>query len=167
MRPIADFRNVPMALACALALSLSAAGSAGLHAKTWCVPTMGPDCEAFASSIQAAIHAAAPGDAVRVGAGTFVEGAVWIDRPLTLLGAQAGVDARGRSGAPGTESIIVPTVVPNMPILVLGPGSAGSVIDGFTLAGGNLSIQTDGLQPGETSDSLQIRNNSTATIHHW
>ena len=158
MRPIADFRNIPMALACALALSLSAAGSAGLHAKTWCVPAPGPGCDAVAPSITNAIQAAVPGDTIRVGAGTFVEGAVWIEKPLTLLGAQAGVDARGRSGAPGTESIIVPSVVPNMPILVLGPGSAGSVIDGFTLAGGNLSIQ-NGLRPGESNDRLQIRNN--------
>lgn len=38
------------------------------------------------ASVQAAIAAAAPGDTVRVQAGTYREGAIVVDRPLTLLG---------------------------------------------------------------------------------
>lgn len=126
-------------------------------ATTWCVPsTLAlPDCTAWAPTIRDAIRAAVPNDTIRVDAGEYVEGAVWVNKTLRLLGAQAGVDARGRVGA---ESIITPTTAPNMPLMVLTSGSAGTVIDGFTFQGGNLAIQTDAQWPAPVH-RLQILNN--------
>ncbi len=55
-------------------------------------------------TIQRAVDMAAAGDTIHVAAGTYAAGAN-INKSLTLLGAQAGVDARdGRPGAP--ESVI-------------------------------------------------------------
>jgi len=80
------------------------------------------------AGIQAAVNAAAAGDTIRVCPGVYDE-TVNVDKPLTLLGAQHGVDARGRAAAPAEESV------------VNGAGggfniTAGSVsVDGFTLTG--------------------------------
>src|SRR3954468_24552286 len=55
------------------------------------------------ATIQAAVNAAAPGAAVTVDPGVYSE-LVFVDKSMTLLGAQAGVDGRstnrdGTSGA--------------------------------------------------------------------
>ena len=63
---------------------------------TTCVDPAGGGC-AF-TTIQAAVTAASAGDTITVVAGTFPED-VTITKALTLQGAQAGVDARTRSGA--------------------------------------------------------------------
>ena len=56
-------------------------------------------------TIQGAVNKTSSGDTVNVAAGTYTENVV-IPRPLTLNGAQAGIDARGRSAS---ESIVMPT----------------------------------------------------------
>ena len=61
---------------------------------------------ARAGTIQAAIDAASPGDTINVATGTYNED-VTVNKSLTLNGAQAGVDARGRSTS---ESEIVGVV---------------------------------------------------------
>jgi hypothetical protein len=120
-------------------------------ARTWCVPTMLPGCDLDAQSIQAAINAAFPGETIKVAPGDYGE-ALSLPKRLQLLGAQAGVDARGRVGLP--ESRIVSLGGQ----LTLRFASAGSVIDGFTFHGGFVGIQSEPMQV-TTLDGLHIRNN--------
>src|SRR6267142_4761853 len=77
------------------------------------------------STIQAAVND--PGcTTINVAAGTYVEN-VTINRTVTLNGAQAGVDARGRVAS---EAIVTP-LIPTTRTLELQTGSAGSIVDGF------------------------------------
>ncbi len=109
------------------------------------------DCLSAATAcltINAAIVKASNGEVVNVAAGVYVEN-VSLNKSLTLSGAQAGVDARGRLAA---ESIIVP---PSGIGLTLLTGSAGATIDGFMIAGGTRGIES---QSGPL-DGLTIQNN--------
>ncbi|MBX3400314.1 MAG: right-handed parallel beta-helix repeat-containing protein [Gemmataceae bacterium] len=87
---------------------------------------------------------------LNVAAGTYTENVV-LNKPLTMLGAQAGVDARGRVAA---ESIITP-LVPAVRTLELQTGVAGSTIDGFNFAGGSRGIEST----SGTLNSLSFVNN--------
>src|SRR5205085_5645285 len=77
-------------------------------------------------SIQRGVDAASAGNTVNVEAGTYTE-AVTVNKTLTLLGAQRGVDARTRGAVPESN--------------VNGPGGSFSlaannvVLDGFTVQG--------------------------------
>jgi hypothetical protein len=88
-------------------------------------------------SISAAVIASSSGDTIKVCPGTYVENVV-LNKSLTLLGAQSGVDARGRIA---TESIVTPLVA-TVRTLELQAGSAGSIIDGFTFLGGSRAIES-------------------------
>jgi hypothetical protein len=76
--------------------------------------------------IQEAIDAASPSDVIEVAAGTYEENVV-VSTALTLNGANAGVDARGRSA---TESIVTAASG-----IVLNVTTADVTVDGFTLDG--------------------------------
>ncbi len=96
-------------------------------------------------NIQEGINSALSGMTVRVAADTYAE-ELDITKPVTLAGAQAGVDARTRSGA---ESIIMGLGI-NAPVLIEA-GVNNVTIDGFTIespAGGsgqyNAGIYTNG-----------------------
>jgi len=94
----------------------------------WAAPG-GPVCNVPGdySTIQAAVNETGC-TTIDVAAGTYNE-QVAIERPLTLNGAQHGVEAKTRSGAPGSESVISDECGP---VKV----NAGDVtIDGFTLEG--------------------------------
>ncbi len=80
-------------------------------------------------TITAAIGKATAGDTINVAAGTYNE-SVYVDKTLTLLGAQANIDARTRAGA---ESIIDSTCSP------VGIGADNVVLNGFTVQGSTMS----------------------------
>ena len=78
------------------------------------------------ATIQHGIDTVASGGTVTVAAGTYDE-SLTIDKPVTLDGAQSGVDARGRSGP---ESVITGSGG-----VVYTAGATTGTIDGFTLQG--------------------------------
>jgi hypothetical protein len=104
---------------------------------TWVVDDDGVQCPTrdFAS-IQTAILVASSGDTITVCQGVYAGNHV-LNKDLTLNGAQAGVDARGRITP--VESIIFS---PAGTLLTLVSGSAGSTIDGFFFLGGARSIES-------------------------
>jgi hypothetical protein len=112
----------------------------------------GTSCsDAGYTTIGAAVAAALPGDTIMVCAGTYIENVV-LNKPLMLLGAQAGVNACGRMVA--SESVVTPAIVA-VPTLTLVTGSAGSIIDGFSFVGGTRAIESD----SGPIDGLQLLNN--------
>src|SRR4051794_6783145 len=64
-----------------------------------------PGCAAPCEHINFAIGEAVAGDIISVAAGTYDE-AVVVDKRVSLVGAQAGVDARTRSVPASQESIV-------------------------------------------------------------
>ena len=91
------------------------------------------------NTIQEGVNHATASDTVEVAAGNYSSepgGVVAVDKSLTLRGAQAGVDARGRSGA---ESIVG--------CIRVDPSAAVGLdvtIDGFTVTGGGCGIEVTG-----------------------
>src|SRR5438093_64223 len=92
-------------LALLLAMHVSVAA-----ATDWYVDTLGSDANSCTApgplsacqTIQAAINKASPNDTIHVAAGLYPEaapGPLTVNKTLTLLGAQAEVDARGRVAA--------------------------------------------------------------------
>jgi parallel beta-helix repeat protein len=79
------------------------------------------------ATIQPAISAASPGATIYVCAGTYSQ-SVSINKPLTLLGAQYGVDGVGRSGQPET-------VIDTTGGISYAPGATTGTVSGFTLNG--------------------------------
>ncbi|GAJ10983.1 unnamed protein product, partial [marine sediment metagenome] len=102
--------------------------------------------DAFAS-IQAGINAVAEDGTVNVAAGTYNE-AVLIDRQLTLLGANDGVNPVTEPR--GAESIIDASVIK----------ASGVVFDGFTVTSDSgPGIYTGKTILGDQIENLQVRNN--------
>lgn len=87
-------------------------------------------------TIQAAINAASDGDTIIVAAGLYKENVV-VNKSLTLKGAQAGVDARNRSGS---ETVIEPTE--GTGIRVITAVNRVVVIDGLTVRNAEHGIAT-------------------------
>ncbi len=122
--------------------------------------TVGPPvgtCTGTYATISAAVAASAPGATITVCPGTYNE-LVNVNKQLTLLGNQAGVDARSgsRTGLPATESVV--------------NGLAGSTsfyvtannvtIDGFTVQGAtNPNLFGYGIVLGAGTSGARVINN--------
>ena len=92
-------------------------------------------------TIQSAVDAAPAGGTVTVDAGSYAE-SVTIGKPLTVQGAQAGVDARGNARQNGgVETVLT------------GATTAAGVTAAFTVAATGVTIDGFTIQ-GETSQSL-------------
>ena len=116
----------------------------GASAATVRVSTAGDDATcapdgAACRSIERGVAVAAGGDIVQVGAGDFPvfsaeTTGVHITKPLDLRGAQFGVDARGRAGAP--ETVLHPAGnTPYQGLLYVDTGASGTSIRGFRIEG--------------------------------
>jgi len=89
------------------------------------------------------------GGTVHVAAGTYT-GTVTIGKSLSLLGARAGVDARGRTGS---ESIVDAGLsAANPSAIIVTSTAANMTIDGFTIVGSRGAVKSD-------SVNLQFLNN--------
>ena len=84
------------------------------------------------SSIQAAVDASTAGDEIRVGPGTFAE-SVTVNKQLTLLGNQAGVDAQSAARVSASETIV--TGVGNNGVTPIHITASGVEVNGFTIEG--------------------------------
>ena len=121
-----------------LGLAVTAPASAAPMALT--VGTAGPNCKApTQTTVKDAVSAAAPGAVITVCPGLYT-GTVMVTKPLTLRGAQHGVDARAGRTDKARESVID------------GDGGAG--------------IQIAGTTSGVTVDGFTIQNAGTATQVH-
>ena len=105
-------------------------------------------------TIQSAINAAAPGDVIEVAAGLYNENVIVNKSPLSLHGARAGSDARGRvAGAPSSasESIISPA---SGSALLLASSAGAIAIDGFYLSSSAPPTGGVVMSQAEASNSL-------------
>jgi hypothetical protein len=94
-------------------------------------------------NIQSGVNTAVSGMTVRVAAGTYAEN-VTINKPLTLLGANAGVNPNTATRGPET---VVTTAVNDptndaLPVIDVDSGGDQVTIDGFTFDGINPSLGT-------------------------
>ena len=141
----------------AFVLSLVPLGNAVAAAGSWFVENAGNDgnsCTAAGpttacQTIQAAVDKASPGDTINVAAGTYPEllaGPLNISKTLTLLGAQSGVDARGRVAL---ESIVTDsqgTFVTASNVVIDGFTHENSTNGAFTGYGIAMGVGTTGTQ---------------------
>ena len=122
------------------------------------------DCSALANpcaTIQHAIDSALAGDAVRVSAGTYSE-AVNVNKSLSLLGAQANVDARSRTNA--AETILDGGAIGAQPSIIV---SAASVdINGFTFQNALAELRLNG-SSGQLRNSVFIIKEGTTALQAW
>ena len=87
------------------------------------------------TTISAAVAAANTGDTIQVAAGTYAE-FVNVNKTLTLLGPQAGVDARTRDSVPpSTEAVLTGATNGSGVTTSLWLTANNIVVDGFTVQG--------------------------------
>ncbi|MBL8827237.1 MAG: right-handed parallel beta-helix repeat-containing protein [Planctomycetaceae bacterium] len=115
------------------------------------------------ATIQAGINASATsGDTVQVNSGTYAESLVVTNKSVTLLGAQANIDARGRVvGAPNpaVETVVAPV---SGRALALQSVSGTVTVNGFSFVG-NVSGSVGVIEStAGTTNGLQLLNNHIA-----
>src|SRR6185369_2277930 len=116
-----------------------------------------------AAAIQRGINVASATNTIYVQAGSYVAnsvsnpGGLDVNKSLTMYGAQAGVDARTRSGA---ETVIVPGLSNPDPFsatarLVMYVSASSVTIDGFTVNGDNTSLTSGVIYNGADIDASE------------
>ena len=104
-----NFRNLIAVaiLTLSIVLLVSMFGDRSAFAATLTVGPPVGTCTGTYPTISLAVAAASPGDTITVCPGTYPE-LVNVNKTLTILGAQSGVDARSatRTGLPATESVV-------------------------------------------------------------
>jgi nitrous oxidase accessory protein NosD len=150
--------SILFALALVLGFSLVTGTPVAAHpGTTYYVSTIGNDASGSGNAgnpwrtIQYAIGQVSANDTIMVAAGTYEENVV-IDKSLTLKGAQAGVDARTRTGA---ETIIEPDEE-KIGISILTAADLIVVIDGLTVQNGAHAIATP--EFGLMAANITVRN---------
>jgi hypothetical protein len=119
---------------------------------------------ANAAAIQRGIDVASSGNTINVQAGTYVgdspdnPGGLNVSKPLTLLGAQAGVDPRG--GRSGGETVILPSNSDPNPydshaVIVVYVSASNVTIDGFTVNGDNPNLTSGVVYHGADIDGAE------------
>ncbi|MCX7557059.1 right-handed parallel beta-helix repeat-containing protein, partial [Xanthomonadaceae bacterium JHOS43] len=116
-----------------------------------------------AGSINNGIAGAASTDAVvQVEAGSFAQ-TVTVNKPVRLLGAQAGVDAKNAVGArAGGETIISPDAPVRIGIPATG---SGAEVDGFTITGSSATAPGSSSAFSITASGVKVRNNRIIDIN--
>ena len=105
------------------------------------------------ATIQAAVNAALPGATINVDAGTYNE-TVTVNKSLTIRGAEAGVDARTRTGK--SETIVYATQT------VFNITANDVTVDGFTIEGNDSDIGANlgaGVLMAPSIHGTQVLNN--------
>jgi hypothetical protein len=141
-----------------VALSALLGGASSAQATDWFVDPAGnnsnsclaPGPATACLTLQAAINKASSTDTIHVAAGIYASGLVTVDKTLTLLGAQAGVDARTRVGA---ESVLS-----NSQGMRIAANAV--VIDGFTIQDSIIAAFTGyGVSMAPGASGTQVVNN--------
>lgn len=101
------------------------------------------DVPADYPTISSAISAASPGDTIIAAAGVYNEHVVINVPNLTLLGAQANVDARTRTYIPTNESIIT-FATPAFGTGIVNIASPNIIFNGFTIQGNGTTVNSTG-----------------------
>jgi parallel beta-helix repeat protein len=158
--------------AMAAAFVLLAGGANALAITTWTVSKTSTTttCSTIplvttCNTIQSAVTAASSGDVILVGPGTYNESVMISESGnnrdgLTLLGAQAGRDAREGRHEAGGESVVNSTGTGNPAIVV---NAWFVVIDGFTVTGDSTATPPAGIVVGSQSSGYywaQLLNNT-------
>jgi hypothetical protein len=145
-----------VALAAVWVLLAGGANALGTNNTVWTVNKASSNliCSApsyTCNTISAAVAAAASGDIIVVGPGTYNESVAINTDSLSIFGAQAGRDARQRRDDPARESIVDASGTGNPTFYIDVPYV---VIDGFTIQGGSgkypagIYMDGEGLPPG-------------------
>lgn len=114
------------------------------------------------STIQSAVTFATAGDTINVAAGTYAE-AVAINKSLTLLGAQSGVNEAGRTFGAASESTLKPnggSANLNGVFGVFNVSAANVTIDGFSVGvNGAITGPGGGIYQSSTTAGYTVKNN--------
>ncbi len=118
------------------------------------------------ASIQRGVDAASSGDTVHVAAGTYAENSLDVNKSITMLGAQSGVDARGRVAS---ETIITEATA-NETLALVNITAANVVMDGFTVDGngplGGGVLLLDGLTDSNAARGILVDANNTQLLNN-